>query len=332
MEEQRRWWWKCSDVLIKGEDTAIDVRIKRILTPVVVVVVPINLLYLLISLIGTGGFLTSAAQSCALVAFLMIPVCGGMGLRMGRTLDVALVLLAAGTVLVDADAALSLMPRMWALVVIWLDLALVFERKAAIPVVVLMLVLWLLVESAESGYRFGLYTAVHGDSEIPHLCDCALPPCKQTVVSLSGSLFLSLLVLALDFYLTRGFANNLHVQLRRVKSSVEVAADVASALARYDIDKAQIAIADGENLPEELTESYLHLLRNLQSYRNYLPDALLQEETSESPRARAVPPPVGHGEEEVCVGMVFTDIQSSTALWEEYPHDMYEALQTHNQA
>eukprot|EP00756_Hemistasia_phaeocysticola_P021871 Hpha_TRINITY_DN15800_c4_g1::TRINITY_DN15800_c4_g1_i1::g.186986::m.186986 len=38
-----------------------------------------------------------------------------------------------------------------------------------------------------------------------------------------------------------------------------------------------------------------------------------------------VPPPIKDE-----AGMVFTDIQSSTALFEAYPQEMYEALLTHN--
>eukprot|EP00756_Hemistasia_phaeocysticola_P036393 Hpha_TRINITY_DN16640_c1_g1::TRINITY_DN16640_c1_g1_i2::g.183719::m.183719 len=121
-------------------------------------------------------------------------------------------------------------------------------------------------------------------------------------------------------------------QLRRVEASVDVAGVVAAALARYDVDTAQRAIEGGDDLPVELADSYRVLLANLRSYRVYLPEIILPDTSdgtnpSKSPRrSTMVDAPAGG----VCVGMVFSDIQSSTALWESYPDAMYQALRTHN--
>eukprot|EP00756_Hemistasia_phaeocysticola_P018219 Hpha_TRINITY_DN15582_c3_g4::TRINITY_DN15582_c3_g4_i1::g.105366::m.105366 len=130
-----------------------------------------------------------------------------------------------------------------------------------------------------------------------------------------------------DFYFTNGFASGMMLQLRRVGAAVDVAGVVAAALARYDVNAAQKAIEDGEDLPVELRTPLEQIVRNLRAYRGYLPDLLLHPETG---KAEAdVPPPCLHGDGEVDVGIVFTGIESSTALWAEYPKGMHEALEIH---
>eukprot|EP00756_Hemistasia_phaeocysticola_P031008 Hpha_TRINITY_DN16324_c1_g2::TRINITY_DN16324_c1_g2_i1::g.58360::m.58360 len=81
------------------------------------------------------------------------------------------------------------------------------------------------------------------------------------------------------------------LQLRRVQASVEVAAKVTAALARYDVHGAEKAIDDGAGgLPVELVDSHRQLLSNLCVYRDYLPDALLQVDDDGS-RCSTVQPP-----------------------------------------
>eukprot|EP00756_Hemistasia_phaeocysticola_P021631 Hpha_TRINITY_DN15786_c0_g1::TRINITY_DN15786_c0_g1_i3::g.37386::m.37386 len=63
-------------------------------------------------------------------------------------------------------------------------------------------------------------------------------------------------------------------QLKRETSSIDVAADIAGALAVYDVDAAEEALLKGmPDLPVEMAESYLQLLGNLRSYKPYLPQS-----------------------------------------------------------
>eukprot|EP00756_Hemistasia_phaeocysticola_P033923 Hpha_TRINITY_DN16493_c4_g1::TRINITY_DN16493_c4_g1_i1::g.159817::m.159817 len=72
----------------------------------------------------------------------------------------------------------------------------------------------------------------------------------------------------------------MRLQVRRVEASVDVAAVVAAALARYDVDEAEQAIDKDEHLPHELAESYRRLVSNLRGYRAYLPHSCLVHEVT----------------------------------------------------
>eukprot|EP00756_Hemistasia_phaeocysticola_P028239 Hpha_TRINITY_DN16166_c9_g1::TRINITY_DN16166_c9_g1_i1::g.4411::m.4411 len=124
------------------------------------------------------------------------------------------------------------------------------------------------------------------------------------------------------------------LQERRERSGIGVALEIAAALVRYDVDGAERAIDSTEagDLPDELVRTYQLLLLNLRSYKDYLPEAIFNDERDKESRPSVMPPALGQEGWEVEVGMVFTDIQSSTALWEAHPNEMYDALRTHNAA
>eukprot|EP00756_Hemistasia_phaeocysticola_P007750 Hpha_TRINITY_DN14383_c0_g1::TRINITY_DN14383_c0_g1_i5::g.87072::m.87072 len=85
---------------------------------------------------------------------------------------------------------------------------------------------------------------------------------------------------------------------------------------------------------QALTRTLRRTLVSLGFYRDFLPQAVLpahddsDEEFSKLPEVH----PFGENGETVPLSICFTDIQSSTELWEEYPQGMYEALRTHNAA
>eukprot|EP00756_Hemistasia_phaeocysticola_P021892 Hpha_TRINITY_DN15800_c6_g9::TRINITY_DN15800_c6_g9_i1::g.187023::m.187023 len=321
-------WLGCSEWTIRESDSPHDIRIKRGLIPLVIGLLIALAVTVVLNLGQDKGFVflvVMLAHGSALIFFL---IRGLLGSNMKVSLDVTLAFFVVATLVQDVNNASELGVRAWSYVVLVLDIALVFNAPHTIPFTISVTLVYLLVERVEAGARYGLYEFV-SSSRFPATCDCAHPPCGVGVAAGSQWLVFAI-ILVMDFILTRGFATDLRRQLRHVRSAVDVAAEIAAALARYDIEGAGKAITQGEDLPEELAESYVVLLSNLMSYRDYLPDALLQDETApDSPRGGGVPPPVGEdGHSEV--GMVFTDVQSSTALWEAYPQEMYEALRTHN--
>ena len=122
-----------------------------------------------------------------------------------------------------------------------------------------------------------------------------------------------------------------------VSSCIELVGDVATCLVELDIDKAERILSDleGGELPKSLILEFRQLLNNLDAFKPYLPDSLLEtlctnkveREYSEAqdPFARELEAnPPDH-----CV-IAFTDVQSSTNLWESTPAGMRSALQEHN--
>eukprot|EP01062_Namystynia_karyoxenos_P023680 TRINITY_DN19163_c0_g5_i1.p1 TRINITY_DN19163_c0_g5~~TRINITY_DN19163_c0_g5_i1.p1 ORF type:complete len:878 (+),score=201.48 TRINITY_DN19163_c0_g5_i1:95-2728(+) len=250
----------------------------------------------------------------------------------------------------DMWLAARVQPRMWSHAVLVLDFFLVFqvERGAQLWVVALTMT-YTAVERVEACARFGLYEGLrYNMAQEVQICDCSQPPCALAAFEGVQGWGNMCLVFILDFHVTRGFATRLRNQLNLIDTSVRVAERVAGLLAAYaTADARQVVEEEGAALPEPLRESYVQLLNNLECYRDFLPDALLfaaDTQESREPRSplgdRGESPPgtprqhrwvaPGLGVDDPSVAVCFTDIQSSTELWEGHPRGMYEALHMHN--
>eukprot|EP01064_Diplonema_japonicum_P038485 TRINITY_DN9357_c0_g2_i2.p1 TRINITY_DN9357_c0_g2~~TRINITY_DN9357_c0_g2_i2.p1 ORF type:complete len:1502 (+),score=278.51 TRINITY_DN9357_c0_g2_i2:33-4538(+) len=115
-------------------------------------------------------------------------------------------------------------------------------------------------------------------------------------------------------------------QLREAIREVE---EMAAAVATMKLEVVQY-LSNIEN-PTPIQKSLGTIAWMLQEYRKFLPTAILEQDRpgdegadDEEQRASTRPPPEG------TIAMVFTDIQSSTALWEAAPEGMTVGLQAHN--
>eukprot|EP00756_Hemistasia_phaeocysticola_P027698 Hpha_TRINITY_DN16130_c0_g8::TRINITY_DN16130_c0_g8_i1::g.5775::m.5775 len=72
--------------------------------------------------------------------------------------------------------------------------------------------------------------------------------------------------------------------------------------------------------------SFRQAVASLRVYRDFIPDPCLPDSELAIPEVEA-PGQIGE-QPQVC--LVFTDIQSSTALWEAFPYEMREGLRQHN--
>eukprot|EP01062_Namystynia_karyoxenos_P013253 TRINITY_DN14781_c0_g1_i1.p1 TRINITY_DN14781_c0_g1~~TRINITY_DN14781_c0_g1_i1.p1 ORF type:complete len:856 (+),score=207.59 TRINITY_DN14781_c0_g1_i1:278-2569(+) len=245
--------------------------------------------------------------------------------------------------LMDVSDAAGLRSRAWSLIVLALDSTLIFGFPGwAQALIVGMTLVALAVEQAEATARFGLYEFVGNihDGSVPAVCDCLRPPCPRPLGSAVNGFLGMLTVFLTDFALTRGFAVGLKRQLALVDASVAVAEQVAKLLAAYSVAEAESVVAqDGGKLPPALRAALELLLSNLKTYRQYLPQSLLSQvaeevvggaASEEEDKCVVEPPAVGLPELKGFASLCFTDIQSSTELWEQHPQGMYEALQTHN--
>eukprot|EP00756_Hemistasia_phaeocysticola_P024663 Hpha_TRINITY_DN15960_c3_g2::TRINITY_DN15960_c3_g2_i1::g.70997::m.70997 len=325
---------ECSRRLLRLEgDSVEDVRTKQMLFPACAILLPVcisnavngmqqaRLMYILgnaISGLGIAGFMVGVVSNLA---------------RVGYLVDFLLMMATIGVCVTDVSDATFQNPfRAWTAVVLVLDMALLCGRKR-IPLFAIPFTLaYLFADCAESAIRYGLReTGSLGTDRTWAICNCASPPCGIAAFSAVNNFIAMSAILLLDFYFTRRFALGMRQQLQTVRSSIDIAAVVASALAGYNVDGAEEAIEKGENLPPELVESYTKLLSNLRLYRCYLPDSLLADGSdATSPCGTQLYPPPMPLDGQQHMGIVFTDIQSSTLLWERYPKHMLQALRTHN--
>eukprot|EP00756_Hemistasia_phaeocysticola_P054889 Hpha_TRINITY_DN30802_c0_g1::TRINITY_DN30802_c0_g1_i1::g.155693::m.155693 len=241
------------DRLVREGDTVEDVRVKQLLFPVVVFLLIFAMIALIVNLQSSRLMfaLGNAISLCGFAVFLF-----GTALNAAPTryfVDALLLISTLAICVMDvAAAALSDPFRDWTFVVLLLDVALLFSRDH-IPLIIIPLTLFYLgAEHVESAHRYGLYQAGYWGMDLEaSSCNCASPPCTYSVVDALQHYLCVCSVFVVDFHFTRGFSNGVRLQLRRVRSSVEVSMEITAALARYDVDVAEEAIRGGEDLPEE---------------------------------------------------------------------------------
>eukprot|EP01062_Namystynia_karyoxenos_P058456 TRINITY_DN4999_c1_g4_i1.p1 TRINITY_DN4999_c1_g4~~TRINITY_DN4999_c1_g4_i1.p1 ORF type:complete len:676 (+),score=131.80 TRINITY_DN4999_c1_g4_i1:79-2028(+) len=188
----------------------------------------------------------------------------------------------AGALAFDLAAAARLRPRAWGYVVIALDACLVFSLHSAWQSsLIAITLLYLAVERVEAAVHFGFYSA-GTTMDVVEGCDCSSPPCAVlwSAAFVDGGMFA--VILLTDFVLTHGFAAGLRRQVALVDASIEAAGQVSAALACFDLDAAGGVLEKaGGQLPEGLACSLRQLLRNLASYRPYLPQSCFEAQDSD---------------------------------------------------
>eukprot|EP00756_Hemistasia_phaeocysticola_P065261 Hpha_TRINITY_DN8431_c0_g1::TRINITY_DN8431_c0_g1_i1::g.34532::m.34532 len=327
-------WQAISACVTRGcaKDPPEDARGKRIMGPVAIFVVAISAFSIPRYTVLEDYTLTFAyGLFLAVSMFYLVSTTWGV-VSFGMGLDVWMFGSLVGTLLLDLNSVADAKERPWPLLVLVLDVALVFDRphlpRCAIPT----MLVYLAVERSEAMFRWGLYDSARWGLQegVVDVCDCDTPPCKLQIGSALMSILMFAMVLLIDFYLTRRFASALRQQIKVISATVRVAEKIAAALALYKVDDAGEAIkTEGDLLPSELQDSFGRLLSNLQAYRDYLPDSLLYPGDAEVAGGGVAPPGKGTAGD-VSVALVFTDIQSSAALWEAHPRGMQDALRTHN--
>eukprot|EP01063_Lacrimia_lanifica_P000326 TRINITY_DN10155_c0_g2_i1.p1 TRINITY_DN10155_c0_g2~~TRINITY_DN10155_c0_g2_i1.p1 ORF type:complete len:767 (+),score=177.99 TRINITY_DN10155_c0_g2_i1:43-2343(+) len=238
--------------------------------------------------------------------------------------------------------------RTWPAYVIVVDLMLVIEAPRYVTKAIVGFALgWLILVQAEYATRaVGLFDLGEVRAWKPYderrgMCDCVHPPCRAGGASADPVLTLvpMYFVVILDFLLTRGFAEQVLKEKALMEASVDAAEYLAGRLADFDLDAAAAYLdAHAEALPTELAASFRALLDNLSSYEPYLPAALFPDADTPDSRPDSQGPVHPVLAETVPgllsprVTLAFTDIRSSTALWEANPEAMQAALDVHCRA
>ena len=140
-------------------------------------------------------------------------------------------------------------------------------------------------------------------------------------ISLSSGAFL-LFVIAIVVY----FRWRLGASRGKIKNLIDnnkLAVEIAEAIADMRLeDMMWITELDS---PDKLQECFGKIISNIREYRRYLPDTILYQKDSEE-----IDRFIGAPKNDSNVAIVFTDVQSSTALWDAVPDTMAVALRTHH--
>eukprot|EP01065_Artemidia_motanka_P052569 TRINITY_DN9532_c0_g1_i1.p1 TRINITY_DN9532_c0_g1~~TRINITY_DN9532_c0_g1_i1.p1 ORF type:complete len:693 (+),score=141.26 TRINITY_DN9532_c0_g1_i1:90-2081(+) len=225
---------------------------------------------------------TYVAMAACVLAYLAALSCG-----FSFSAKVLVGLMFCATILIDWMAVAQARPRTWSFIVPILDGALMLEMSDHVLNSLLgSTLLWMLVTQIDQTVHFGMNEAHNfgGEYVYPDMCNCAKPPCSETVGAGVNAFITFLMVFLIDYYFTRSFAKSMQQQMRLVQASVLVAYKVTQHLAWYEVDKAQEVVGslDGAALPDQLRESFEQLLSNLRSYKPYLPHACLSTDNRTS--------------------------------------------------
>eukprot|EP01062_Namystynia_karyoxenos_P043341 TRINITY_DN31760_c0_g1_i1.p1 TRINITY_DN31760_c0_g1~~TRINITY_DN31760_c0_g1_i1.p1 ORF type:complete len:783 (+),score=118.01 TRINITY_DN31760_c0_g1_i1:76-2424(+) len=183
-----------------------------------------------------------------------------------------------GLILVDWYQAAGLRQRMWPVVVLVMDVLLAGGARKPVQLGCMHgTLLWLCASGIEDVARLGLW-------DVPHWADtpaakfneqwgCADPPCGKDVTDAVMAFNVQLLVLYVDFIVTRSFAEGQRREQAVTLAAVRTAERFAACLVDFDLESAELALGtdDAQALPNNLFCSFEQLLYNLAGYRPYLP-------------------------------------------------------------
>ena len=249
----------------------------------------------------------------------------------------ALYMMTFGILMWDLNGRVISMEQ-WPMLVLIIDVLLVMQvPKVYSQGLVCFIVMWLLVLGVEESFRFGLFdipglAEQEGDFGRKHYLkekfDCETPPCP--VKFPSPTLLPAVCVFSIDFIVTRGFARDVLKEQASMERTINAVQEIASLLAKYDVEGvARMLAARGSELPEEMYETLQTMEKNLRRYKPYLPAALF-EEMEEKDGIQQEHRSVAPGLANETATIVFTDIRSSTTIWEHAPEGMRAGLKIHN--
>ena len=232
----------------------------------------------------------------------------------------------------------------WTPLVLVLDMLLIMQVPTRYTAgLVFVVLVWLTLMALEESFRFGIFDLpglVPQDGELgrrAYLEDkasCDTLPCGAPAVTITLG---AVLVFVVDFIATRGFARDILKEQATMERTISTVQEIASLLAKYDVEGvARMLAARGSELPEEMYETLQTMEENLRKYKPYLPAALFEEMEMEEDGDRdqrsvlqrlCVEAP---GLTSETATLAFTDIRSSTSIWEHAPDGMRAGLKIHN--
>ncbi|KAJ9462953.1 Adenylate cyclase [Diplonema papillatum] len=188
--------------------------------------------------------------------------------------------------------------------------------------------LWIVVLTAEDGYRWGLYDTPIGllaKEALKERNSCDAPPCPLGARSFASG-GLALLILFLNYALTGSLLRRVSGEAVANARTVEITRAVIQSAATFDLEAADAKLSEGQpRLARPLAAALEALLQSLFACRPFLPDAAL-------PGCGSPPHDMAHapGIASHRAAVVFTDVCSASLTWETCAEAMRKAVQVHN--
>eukprot|EP00756_Hemistasia_phaeocysticola_P000878 Hpha_TRINITY_DN10636_c0_g1::TRINITY_DN10636_c0_g1_i1::g.156885::m.156885 len=271
--------------------------------------------------VGVGSALVAMHFSQRLTS--LIPYLEGAGL-------------CGAVLLCDITAAAQLQARLWPLLLVVIGR--IRSHVGLLNIVCALGVLVLLLERCEAMWRgWGLYEAALWEADpLPDVCNCSKPPCS---IPVGHGVFTTLVTLA-AIVGCRGVLSLAEKEWEGRRSEVDGLGKATSEIIDLMLMSDTNAAVDkanelGDLVPHELRVSLQHLSEALLVWqRNPLAQSKRRTTSIALPgdymaKSSIIMPPGLDGDTSN-VSLVFTDIQSSTALWDMFPQAMYDGLQQHN--
>eukprot|EP01063_Lacrimia_lanifica_P006102 TRINITY_DN13668_c0_g1_i1.p1 TRINITY_DN13668_c0_g1~~TRINITY_DN13668_c0_g1_i1.p1 ORF type:complete len:887 (+),score=142.28 TRINITY_DN13668_c0_g1_i1:48-2663(+) len=203
------------------------------------------------------------------------------------------------------------------------------------------IVFWLVFSGLELRLRFGLLDLDGMKAYEDRVAYCDRPPCRDSD-AITTEVVMPVLVLVLDFFSKRKIQQAVLNEQKKTVQAVAAVQLIADRLVDFDLQAAADFLeAHAACMPAEMIVSFCALLANLESYHPYIPSELFEQGRDDHDGNGTDAPSsvvsatanVGvPGTAERHVALAFTDIRSSTALWEASGEAMEEALNLHNEA
>eukprot|EP01065_Artemidia_motanka_P027007 TRINITY_DN3224_c0_g2_i1.p1 TRINITY_DN3224_c0_g2~~TRINITY_DN3224_c0_g2_i1.p1 ORF type:complete len:597 (+),score=206.18 TRINITY_DN3224_c0_g2_i1:58-1848(+) len=230
-----------------------------------------------------GSEISSAGLLVLSISFLSVSLYVATTRRITRTMcEVTAAPLLVGAMMIDLSFTLRGESAFMPCIVVLLDVLLLTDCSDAVTRAVLYATAaWLAVTAVlrVEGVRVGE--------------QCSFPA-RWSGAYLSATFnawSITTVVLAVDFYFTRGFAKAMREQKALVEASIQATERATVLLSNYETSKAQELLEgpEAQGLPEGLRAALLQLVANLAVYRPLLPHSCLQPADSESSSDAAVP-------------------------------------------
>ena len=224
---------------------------------------------------------------------------------------------------------------LWPFVLIVLDSLLMLRvGKKRVMMFVCLMLCWVSLLAVEQAVRFGLFDmpGLLPQEERRRIMEkrsvCAKLPCAMGAFNEIVDVMPVFAVVIVNYITTDGFAQQVRKEQAVMQRTISTVQEVSRLLAKYDVEGVARMLSEQQReLPALMHETLKQMEANLRNYRPYLPAALFEERDHPS-TARLSPAPPGL--ESGVATVVFTDIRSSTAIWECAPEGMRLGLQIHN--
>ena len=161
----------------------------------------------------------------------------------------------------------------WPLLILLLDFILLVRhcsKDTTSKLVVLTVCVYIIAKQIDSTQHRWLASAFEAGG-VPEVCDCESPPCTVSAFTASVRAIIPIFVTLLNFILTRGFATQVLREREKIRKSVCTAQIAASHLAVFDLAAAEVLLDSASDMPAGLAHALHDILKNLATYRPYLP-------------------------------------------------------------